>query len=276
MEILPKQRDNSEITVSVLWHSTVLINMYGKFIITDPVLFERVWLQIGKWKVGIKRISPLAIDLKDLPKIDMILISHTHMDHLDIQSIKYIVRNNNPDVKIICPHNGKKVIGSIASTNEVYELDRDKSVDIDGISIGARETNHRWARRPRNKRKHTRWSNKSHSYNAYMISTRDKRIFFGWDTAYIDIYKNTWYQVDVAIMPIWGYDPRIRNHCDPEQAIDMALDLWAKYFIPIHCETFILGKEWIHAPRKLLTELVQDRKDILLWSQIIWDIFIVK
>lgn len=276
MKLSSTSRKDDEITMSVLGHSTVLINFYGKWIITDPVLFDKIWVQIGKWKIGMKRISPLAIDLDDLPKIDMILLSHTHMDHFDIQSIKHLIHKNIWDIKIICPHNAKRLLQNIPGISEIYELDRDHEIKIWDISIKSWETNHRWARRPWDKKKHTRWSKSSMSYNAYMISWWDRHIFFWWDTAYTDIYKDTWYQADVAIMPIWAYDPWLSNHCNPEQALDMALDLWAKYFIPIHCETFRLGREEVDIPRRLLSEAIQHRDDISLWSSRIWDIFTIR
>lgn len=98
--------------------------MYGKYIITDPILFDKIWLQIGKWKIGMRRITPLAVDLEKLPKIDIIILSHAHMDHLDIQSIKYLVHKNIWGIKIVCPHNTKKIINNISWIGEIYELDR--------------------------------------------------------------------------------------------------------------------------------------------------------
>lgn len=101
-------------------------------------------------------------------------------------------------------------------------------------------------------------------------------IYFSDETQLIQIYKDSLHKADVAIMPIWAYDPWINSHCNPEQALSMALDLWAKYFIPIHCETFVLGKEWVDTPRKILNQLIQYRDEISLWSQTIWDTFIIR
>lgn len=273
---IPSERDNNAITISVLWHSTVLINLYWYWIITDPVLFDKVGLQIWRWKIGMKRIKPLAIDLDNIPKIDLILLSHTHMDHLDIQSIKRLSGKNFGDIKIICSHNTSKILKNIKGISQIHELDRDKSIEIDDINIKSFETKHRWARRPWQKGKHTRWSDKSHSYNAYMINSRSKSIFFGGDTAYTDIYKNTVDPTDVAIMPIWAYHPWIHSHCDPHQALDMALDLKAKYFIPIHCETFRLGHEHINEPREIISHIIKDHEDIKVGSKYIWDILVLK
>lgn len=275
MKVLPKNRNHDHITLSVLWHSTVLINIYGKWIITDPILFDKIWLKICKWKVGMTRVQPLVVSLEDLPDIDMILLSHTHMDHFDMESINRLVKRNYDRIKIICPHNTRSLLKNIDGISHIYTLDRDEEITIDEMHIKARETNHRGARRPWHKKKHTRWSIKSHSYNAYMISSHDKTIFFGGDTAYTDIYKDNWNDVDIAIMPIWAYDPRLSSHCNPQQALQMATDLWARYFVPIHCETFRLGREDIDMPRKIITNLISSYSDISLATNYIWDVFVL-
>ncbi|WP_348260081.1 MBL fold metallo-hydrolase, partial [Salmonella enterica] len=80
------------------------------------------------------------------------------------------------------------------------------------------------------------------SFNAYIVDYGGSKILFGGDTAMTDKFnaaKNE--NIDIAIMPIGAYNPWRRNHCNPEEALLMANDIGAKYFIPIHTKTFKQG-----------------------------------
>jgi len=86
----PKTWSNDKITITWIGHATVLINFYGKIILTDPLLVNRLSpIYIGGHKnIGVKRVTDLPIKYKDLPSIDLVIISHAHRDHLDLASLK--------------------------------------------------------------------------------------------------------------------------------------------------------------------------------------------
>ena len=82
------------------------------------------------------------------------------------------------------------------------------------------------------------------SFNAYLIDYKNRKILFGGDTAYTDKFnKLKQEKIEIAIMPIGAYNPWKRNHCNPEEAMKMASDIGAKYFIPIHTKTFKQSNE---------------------------------
>jgi ribonuclease BN (tRNA processing enzyme) len=86
---IPSSWDNGTITAAWIGHSTVLINFYGLHIITDPVFSERIGLNIGGlFTIGPRRLVSPALSIEQLPPIDLILLSHAHMDHLDVPSLK--------------------------------------------------------------------------------------------------------------------------------------------------------------------------------------------
>src|SRR6478672_1095834 len=82
-------------SVDVCWvgHATVLVNFFGVNILTDPALFDRVGAQLGFATVGRKRLVAPAIDVANLPRVDLVLLSHAHMDHLDLPSLELLPRS---------------------------------------------------------------------------------------------------------------------------------------------------------------------------------------
>src|SRR5207249_2091583 len=92
------------------------------------------------------------------------------------------------------------------------------------------------------------------SYNGYVIEAGRHRALFGGDTAYTDTFRplRSSRRIDLAIMPIGAYDPWVRAHCTPEQALAMANDAGAEFVLPIHHRTFELSREGPHEPMQRL------------------------
>lgn len=91
-----------------------------------------------------------------------------------------------------------------------------------------------------------RWRyDRYHGYNGYVLSREGRRIIFGGDTAFIDTFRGLrgGGPYDLALMPIGAYDPWINSHCNPEQAVRMTNDAGARFLLPIHFQTFPLGRE---------------------------------
>src|SRR5215471_15596996 len=86
----PASWSNKGLFAAWLGHSTVLLKIDGVTVLTDPVLGRRVGVRLGPMTVGLKRLVEPALRLLDLPKIDVILLSHAHMDHFDIRSLRYL------------------------------------------------------------------------------------------------------------------------------------------------------------------------------------------
>jgi L-ascorbate metabolism protein UlaG (beta-lactamase superfamily) len=244
----PEPSTWSDKTITAAWigHSTVLINFFGTRIITDPVFSSRIGINIlGLASVGPKRLVEPALTIDELPPIDLILLSHAHMDHLDLPSLGQFNRN----IPIVISRNNADVIDGLAS-EEVYELDWGETIRVCGIEIEAIQVKHFGWRMPwEEDRSRGNWDGRS--YNAYLLRKNGKYILFGGDTAAQDFFKavgDRGITVEIAMMPIGAYDPWILNHCNPEQAIAMADQVNAKYIFPMHWGTFIQSDEPTQEP----------------------------
>ena len=242
----PKLWDDSTITVAWIGHATVFINFFGTKIITDPVFSERVGVNLlGLTTLGPKRLYAPAVRFEDLPPVDIILLSHGHMDHLDIPTIELFDGN----IPVVMAKNTTDILQN-TPRKSVIELDWGQQAKVLDIEVEAGEVQHFGWRFPwENDRSRGFWSGRS--YNAYLLSKNGRHIVFGGDTAYHEHFRTLGERgisVDLAIMPIGTYEPWIRNHCNPEQAIEMSGHMNAKAILPIHWNTFVMSDEPVEEP----------------------------
>jgi L-ascorbate metabolism protein UlaG (beta-lactamase superfamily) len=200
--------------------------------LTDPVFSTRVGLSLGPLTVGIKRLVDVAASIADLPPIDLILLSHAHMDHFDLPSLR---RLENAGTHVVTASHTSDLL-RIRRYARVHELRWNDSVQTGPARVRAFEVAH-WGARMR--------SDTYRGYNGYLIELAGHRILFGGDTAHTDCFKRlrSPRRLDLAIMPIGAYDPWIRVHCNPEQAWTMANDAGAELILPVHHQTFQLSRE---------------------------------
>jgi L-ascorbate metabolism protein UlaG (beta-lactamase superfamily) len=209
-----------------LGHSTVLLMLDGFTIVTDPVFSERIGLNFGPMTVGIKRLVEVAAPMNDLPPVDLVLLSHAHMDHFDLPTLR---RLENRRTRIIAADKTSDLL-RIRHYAQVDELRWNESIRVGPVNVTAFEVAH-WGARMR--------SDVYRGYNGYLLETDRFRLVFGGDTAYTQSFK----QLRSSIMPIGAYDPWIRVHCNPDQAWAMANDAGAECVLPVHHQTFQLGRE---------------------------------
>ena len=228
----PKLWPDTGLHAAWLGHSTVVVKIDGFCFITDPVFSSRVGISLGPLTVGIKRLVEVAMRLDDLPKLDLILLSHAHMDHFDLPTLRRL------------EHAGTRVITASQTSDllrvrryaKVHELRWNESVQSGPAKVTAFEVVH-WGARMR--------GDTYRGFNGYVVEVNRRRILFGGDTAYTDCFKQVRSSkpVDLAIMPIGAYDPWIRVHCNPEQAWAMANLAGSEYILPVHHQTFQLSRE---------------------------------
>jgi L-ascorbate metabolism protein UlaG (beta-lactamase superfamily) len=213
-------------------HTTVLLKLDGFTVLTDPVFSERIGLSFGPLTVGIKRLVEVAAPIRELPRIDLILLSHAHMDHFDLPSLHSLESRSTAVIT------AKRTIDLLRSRRyrEVHELEWNHSIQIGPAKVRAFQVNH-WGARMR--------SDAFRGFNGYVVETDRFRIVFGGDTAYTDCFATvrSSRRTDLAIMPIGAYDPWIRVHCNPEQALRMANAAGAEFILPVHHKTFHLSRE---------------------------------
>ncbi|MHC1738743.1 MAG: MBL fold metallo-hydrolase [Ignavibacteriaceae bacterium] len=243
----PSEWKNTEINIAWLGHSSILINFYGKIILTDPVLFSRVGINFLGTTIGPSRLTPPALTVDQLPKPDLILLSHVHMDHTDLQTLEAITEKYPDMIDVVVAYNTKDVVDGL-DWRSLKVLDWGDEANVSQTYIKALEVKHFGWRYPWEKDRSKGFHNNGRSFNAYILERQGTRILFGGDTAYTTKLGDSGEKVDIAIMPIGAYNPWKRNHCDPEEALRMAKDMDAKVFIPIHCNTFKMSSEPIDEP----------------------------
>jgi L-ascorbate metabolism protein UlaG (beta-lactamase superfamily) len=226
-----------------LGHSTVLLKVDGFTILTDPVLSTRVGISLGPMTLGIKRLVDPATLAPDLPHVDLIVLSHAHMDHFDLPTLRSL---ENTKTLVVTASQTSDLL-RVRRYAKVHEAAWNQRVQAGPATVSAFQVAH-WGARMR--------SDTYRGFNGYIIEIGHHRILFGGDTAYTDAFKllKTSHPVDLAIMPIGAYNPWIRVHCNPEQAWDMANQAGAEFILPVHHQTFQLSREPLLEPiQRILT-----------------------
>ncbi len=237
----PRGWSDNDITLAWLGHSSVLINFYGLNILTDPALGSRVGISLGLLgTLGNKRYIAPALRPKELPPIDLLLLSHGHMDHLDLPTLRFFPRSTFT----ISARGTSDLLASGRRMN-ARELGWGESTIFRSakgdVRIEAFEVKH-WGQR---------WpSEVPRGYNGYILRREGRSILFGGDTALTPLFNDLRSRgpFDLALMPIGAYRPWIWNHCTPEQAVEMANVAGARYLVPIHHQTFKLSDEPMNEP----------------------------
>ncbi len=269
----PQTWRNDEVTWSWLGHASVLINLQGSWIITDPVLFDRIGPpEAFDNAFGIRRITRLPLEPDRLPAIGTILISHAHYDHLDLPSLKFLASKNS---LVVAPANTTRLLKDFSST--VIELDWQAGKQRylkrpDGVEITAFRVEH-YGFFPLGKRK------APSGFNGYLIEKNGIRIVFLGDTSFQRhrnaqgfLLKNPqavdWSKKldgrrnDLCIIPI-GDSYYRKNHISPAEAITIAEAMRCDNILPIHYNTFILTppNKAVENPQAVLAGILRQRAE---------------
>lgn len=203
-----------------LGHATTIINLGNKIIVTDPVLSSN----LGYFK----RLVSLPLNLKNV-HIDYILLSHGHMDHLHFSSLLKL----NKDATVIVPKGYKRLLRLIGFKNVIL-LNHGEEFTHNELNIKALEANHDGRRY---------YLGNDDRSNSYLISYKDKKVFYAGDTAFTESFKGL--ECQLALMPVGCYKPDRFSvmHCTPEESFKMFKMMKAETMVPIHYKTFILSLE---------------------------------
>jgi L-ascorbate metabolism protein UlaG (beta-lactamase superfamily) len=239
----PSKWNDAQITLAWLGHATVLINFFGITILTDPILFPRIGIRVPGLTIGPKRLTAPALEIHELPQIDLVLLSHAHFDHLDRRTLRCF----DETTRVITARATRDLLRGTRFSN-VTELDWRQSKTLSAaagtIEITALPVKH-WGARTQH--------DTYRGYNGYLIESRNgerRRIIFGGDTAMTENFAKLRQHgaVDIAIMSIGAYNPWIHSHSTPEQAVQMANAAGARFIVPVHHQTFRLSFEPFREP----------------------------
>jgi L-ascorbate metabolism protein UlaG (beta-lactamase superfamily) len=243
---VPANWDDNSLTVAWLGHATVLINFYGTWLMTDPALRSHVGVSVAGLTFGPRRLVEPALAIADLPPLDAVLISHAHMDHCDLGTLRRLPRNTQAVVQ-------RGNLDLVRRFRGLHELGWGESVEIKGARIEAIKVNHWGARK---------LTDKHRGYGGFLVSKEGRALVFGGDTAYTNAFASLRERarIDLAILPIGAYDPYIHAHASPEQAWAMRREMDATYILPIHHATFQLSREPVGEPIKRLVKAAGDER----------------
>jgi len=230
-----------EIGVTFIGHATVLIEMDGVALLTDPVLAQRLFV--------VKRIVAPGLPAGGLPDVDVVLVSHGHHDHLHVPTHRRLPKRDT--VAVVAQNLGDLV--DSAGYARVVELPWGGRLEHKGIKITALEVNH-WGTRG--------LLPDQRGYTGFLIEGPSGRVFFPGDTAYTPLFREYGerFAIDVAVLPIGAYQPASfrRVHMNPEDAWQAFLDLRARYLVPIHWGTFVLSYEPPDEPPRWILRLAEE------------------
>ena len=248
-ESLPKEhiyenikdiKDN-QIAVTFINHSSFLLQFNGLNILTDPVFSKRV--SPISW-IGPKRVREPGMSFDELPRIDIVIISHNHYDHLDGKSLKILNQKFKPI--FLVPIGNAKLMESnnISNFKELHWWQT--AIFSDDLRVCFTPSQH-FANRGLFDRDKTLWG-------SYMITYKGDNVYFGGDTGYADHFKKTsnhFKNIALSLLPIGAYKPRwfMKDmHMNPEDAVLAHNDLNSKQSIGMHFGTFQLTDEGINDP----------------------------
>ena len=225
-------------------HATFLIKLGNTTIITDPVFSKNA----GPLIFGPKRFTEPALNLNEIPKTDLFLLTHNHYDHQDMSTIR---RYPYKDSKVLVPLKLGKYFTRYRF-KDVTELDWYDEIKVnDDLKVTLLPAVH-WSKRSLTDTNKTLWGN-------FLIEYKDKKIFFACDTGVGNIYKelgNKFGPIDLTLInigaynfyPMMPYKDKSAYHTNPEEALSIAQDLKSKKVLGTHWGTFVLSLEPIMEP----------------------------
>ena len=239
------------VAVTFIGHASFLLRFGGLTILTDPIFSERC--SPVQW-LGPKRARPPGRRLDELPRIDLVLVSHNHYDHLDLASLRAVARRDSP--AFLTPLGNRRLLRK-AGAGWVTELDWWQHQTIRDAVVTATPARHFSARTPLD-RDAALWS-------GFMIEHHGRRVLFAGDSGdgpHWSEIRGRLGAPDLALLPIGAYDPRnlmAPVHMDPEEAVGAHDALQARQSVGMHFGTFQLTDEPIDEPPQRLAAALAAR-----------------
>lgn len=238
----PKLVSNGEMGLTFIGHASFFVQIGGQNVMLDP--------NFAHWLFVLKRLRKPGVALRDLPAIDLVLITHAHFDHLHRPSLRAIVnhalRRKEKAPIIVVPHHVVDLVSDIGF-REVVELDWWENYRHRGLSVTHVPSRHWGARVIKDSHR---------GYGGYVLRSGKHSIYHAGDTAYFAGFREIGRRLspELALLPIGAYNPpSFRNvHADPADATQAFLDLKARWMVPMHYGTFRLSHEPIEEPLQLL------------------------
>lgn len=243
--VTPASTNNEGIKCYFINHSTVLLQVDGLNIITDPVYAKTA----GLFQIGPKRVHAPGIAFDNLPTIDLILLSHNHYDHMDTKTLVKLQKRDNS--LVVTPLGNDYILKRKYKKSKIVTLDWEEHFQYNTNTIIYLEKAYHWSRRSLYDQNKALWG-------GFVVATKNYKIYYSGDTALVDgkIFQEIGKKhqsFDLALIPIGAYLPyefMKYVHTSPEDAATIHKLVNAKKSIGIHWGTFQLSGETYYQPKQ--------------------------
>ncbi|PYX59844.1 MAG: MBL fold metallo-hydrolase [Acidobacteria bacterium] len=233
---------NGELGITFIGHASFFVQIGGLNVLIDP--------NFARWLFVLKRLRQPGIYVRDLPAIDLVLVTHAHFDHLHRPSLRAIVqqtrRQRSAPPSIIVPHHVFDLVSDLGF-EDVIEVDWWNSYRHRDVTVTHVPSRHWGARIIKDSHR---------GYGGYVLRSGKHSVYHAGDTAYFAGFREIGQRLcpELALLPIGAYNPpSFRNvHANPADATRAFLDLNARWMVPMHYGTFRLSHEPMDEPLQLL------------------------
>ena len=234
--------ESGQLGVTFIGHSSFLLQIGGKNVLIDPVFSTRL--------IVLRRQRRAGLLVAELPPIDLVLLTHAHMDHLDKASLRAVVRATRrlhhyaPETapEVVVPAGVEDLVASMGF-RQVHGMRWWDEIEVQGLKLTMTPCQHWGARMFRDSHR---------GYGGYAIAGGGRTVYHSGDTAYFGGFKQIGARLrpDVALMPIGAYFPDTYRavHTSPEEAVRGFVETGARWMVPMHFGTFRLGREPMDEP----------------------------
>jgi len=234
--------DREELGVTFIGHSSFLLQIDGRKVLIDPVFSKRL--------VVLRRQRHPGLLVEQLPPIDLVLLTHAHMDHLDMSSLRRVIRATRrltgQTPQVVVPRGVEDLVERLGFS-QVHRLEWWQSVTAQGLKVTMTPCKHWGARMFRDSHR---------GYGGYVVEGGGQSVYHSGDTAYFDGFREIGKRLkpEVALLPIGAYFPDSYRsvHTSPEEAVRGFVESGAAQMVPMHYGTFRLGREPMDEPLKRL------------------------
>lgn len=238
-------------TLKTIWigHSTVLINLEGQIILTDPLFSNRA---SPSQIIGPKRYRHVPITIEDIPRIDFVLISHNHYDHLDYNSVEKLKEKFGDKIRWLVPMElAKWFVSCGINENNIIELNWWESKEFNHLKFTFTPAQH-WSGRSLFDKDRSLWG-------GWIVQGMYRNLYFVGDTGYCSVFEEigkNYGPFDLSLIPIGAYEPRWfmgRQHINPEEAVKLHVEVKSSKSAGIHWGTFHMAYEYYLSPKEDLS-----------------------
>lgn len=238
----PLLTQNGELGVTFIGHAGFFLQMGGHNLVIDP--------NFARWLFVLKRLREPGVKVRDLPPIDVVLVTHAHFDHLNRPSLRAIVRatlrQTGRRPMIVVPRHVGDLVWDLGF-HRIVELDWWQEHREDTLAITHVPARH-WGARVLHDR--------HRGFGGYVVQAGKHSVYHAGDSAYFGGFREIGERLkpELALLPIGAYQPdSFRNvHCSPQDAVRAFRDLGARWMVPMHYGTFRLAQEPLDEPLELL------------------------